>query len=125
MATVPNYASTPYFDEAQIATANTARDGTGTLGTLAVGANGSRIDELVVAATGTTTAGMIRFFIYDGSTTRFWFEVAVSAITASASVSPWRWSMRLENFSLPASHQIKVGTNNAETFNCMAFGGSY
>ncbi|NBX74718.1 MAG: hypothetical protein EBQ89_10555, partial [Alphaproteobacteria bacterium] len=71
MATDPNFAGTPLAGNAQISTANTNRDGTGTLGTVVTaGASGSRIEEIVIEATGTTTAGMIRLFLNDGTNTR-------------------------------------------------------
>ena len=48
MASTPNYAATPLVGVAAISTANTNRDGTGTLGTVVTaGSSGSRIDGVV------------------------------------------------------------------------------
>jgi hypothetical protein len=127
MSVTANYAATPKNGSAQIATANTARDGTGTLGTvLTAGANGSRIDSLDIQATGTTTAGMIRFFtsIDAGTTKRLVYEQPVLAITASATVPVWSVTLTSQNASfmqnglvLQANAILYASTNNAEAFN--------
>src|ERR1700743_191257 len=63
---------------AVISTANSNRDGTGTLGTvLTAGANGTLIPSVVVKAQGNTTAGAIRLFIFDGTNTRLFTEISV------------------------------------------------
>ena len=102
MSTTANYASTPKNSGAQIATANTGRDGTGTLGTVyTAGTNGSRIDSLDIQATGTTTAGMIRFFISidTGTTKRLIGEVPVLAITAAATTPCFQTVLTSQNAS--------------------------
>ncbi len=69
MADNPAFAVTPRVSAVNIATQNTARDGTGTVATLITGAaNGTQIREIVVKARVTTTAGMVRIFLHDGST---------------------------------------------------------
>lgn len=126
MATTPNYGGTPYIGMVQVATANTNRDGTtGTYGSISVGSAGSRVEEVVVSAIGTTTAGMVRLFLSDGTNTRFLAEMVVSAITPSGTVKAWTARMLFDNLCIPAGWTIKVNTNNAETFNVFAFGGSF
>jgi hypothetical protein len=67
MTTTAQYATVPKSGIAQVSTANTNLDGTGTLAIIAAaGATGTRIDGLLIKATGTTTAGMIRFFLTKG-----------------------------------------------------------
>ena len=57
MASTPQYANVPRCAIGQISTANAARDGTGTIGTIfSAGTSGSRIDAINLKATGTTTA---------------------------------------------------------------------
>ena len=124
MATTPNYIAAPRVAVVQISTANTARDGTGAMGSMSVGAKGSKITLISATATGTTTAGMVRFFLFDGTTTFFWFEMIVDAITASATVSPWA-DGNPESISLPAGWQLRASTHNAETFNITMIGGDY
>jgi hypothetical protein len=130
MSTSANYASTPKNSGAQIATANTNRDGTGTLGTVyTAGTSGSRIDSISLQATSTTTAGMIRFFVSidAGTTKRLIGEVPVTAITAAATTPVWQTVITSRNASfmqnglvLQANAILYASTNNAETFNVTA-----
>lgn len=120
MSTSAQYAATPKTAVAQVTTANTARDGTGTLATVfTAGTSGSRIDDIAIIATGTTTAGMVRLFLHDGTNARLWREVAVSAITPSATVSPF--SSLLGNLALvlQSGWSLRASTHNAETFNVL------
>lgn len=135
MATDPNFASIPLSGLAQISTANTNRDGTGTLGTVVTaGANGSRIEEIVIEATGNTAVGVVRLYLNDGTNTRLWLEVLVSAITPSTTIKPFRWSSREQSsdlrpdlplFVLPTGWSLRASTEAANTFNVFAFGGSF
>lgn len=128
--TSPIFPLTPKIGLGQVSAANTNRDGTGTLvNILTGGANGTRIHRITIRATVTTTAGMVRLFIYDGSSvTRLWREVPVSAITPSASVEAF--SANLELFGelalhLPANYVLRAATHNAEAINVIAEGGDY
>lgn len=120
MATNANYASTPRSASALISTANTNRDGTGTIVTLlSGGATGTRIDDIRIAAIAATTAGMIRFFLsLDGGTTnRLLFEIPVSAVSPSGSVAAFQTTLTNLAILLPDSNsQLRVSTNNAESF---------
>lgn len=119
MSTSGNYASTPKNGTTQISTANTNRDGTGTLGTVyTAGASGSRIDRLTIQAASTTTAGMIRLFISDGTNTRLIREIPVLAITPASTTPAWGMDYVFEGgLILQATWTLKAGTNNAEAFN--------
>ncbi|MFD0669727.1 hypothetical protein ACT80S_18555 [Ramlibacter sp. MAHUQ-53] len=132
MASTPAYAATPKCGIGQISTANTARDGTGTIGTVfTAGANGSRIDAIDLKATGTTTAGMVRLFIHNGTTAYLLTEVPVVAITPSATLPAWEALLNANSMSqvlpiiLPTGYSLRAATNNAETFNVTAFGGDF
>lgn len=127
MAGTPNYAASPRCGLAAISTANTARDGTGTLGTvLTAGSSGSRVDTIVVQATVTTTAGMVRLFVHDGTNARLWREVEVSAITVSATVAGFREEIALEQpLLLPNGYSLRAAPHNAESFNVIAIGGDF
>lgn len=124
MASTPAYASTPRIGMAQVSTANTNRNGTGTIADVLTGvAAGTRIERVVVEGTGTTTAGMVRLYLYDGTNTRLYREVSVTAITPSASVQVFRSEFALTDCVLPsASWKLQASTHNAETFNLFAFG---
>lgn len=126
--------ATPIFVQAMrhaaaaISTANTNRDGTGTIGTIfTAGSNGSLIDHIDVNAVGSTTAGVVRLFIHNGSTAFLWKELLVGAITPSATVKVFEASVdcsRPENrLELPSGWSLRASTHNAESFNVHAFGG--
>jgi len=124
MAADPAFAVTPRVASVNIATANTNRDGTGTVATLITGAStGTRIAEIVCQARVTTTAGMVRIFLYDGSTFYFFDEVSIAAATVSASVKGTRVSTTYNNLVLPnASWSVRVSTHNAESIDVTALG---
>lgn len=124
MATQPAFATVPRIGSAQVSAANTNRDGTGTIVTIITGvAAGTRIAEVVVEATVTTTAGMVRLYLFDGTNTRLFDEVAIAAATPSASVRATRVSTVYTNLILPsASWQLRASTHNAEAINVIALG---
>jgi hypothetical protein len=132
MAQIPQYASTPKVGIGQISTANTNRDGTGTIGTVfTAGASGSRIDRAVVSATGTTTAGMVRLFLHDGTNARLYCEMAVTAITPSGTTKAFNDTFEavttpdLFPLVLPNGWSLRASTHNAESFNVTAVGGDF
>jgi hypothetical protein len=124
MAADPVFAVTPRIAAVNVATANTNRDGSGTVATLITGAaTGTRIAEIVVQARVTTTAGMVRIFLHDGTTFFFFDEVSIAAATVSASVKGTRQSVIYNNLVLPsASWSVRVSTHNAESIDVTAFG---
>jgi len=132
MSTSAQYASTPKCGVGQVATANTNRDGTGTLATiLTAGASGSRIDAINLKAVATTTAGMIRLFIHDGANARLLTEVPVIAITPSGTLPSWETQLNTNTMTqvlpliLPTGYSLRASTHNAETFNVIAIGGDF
>ena len=118
MSVNANYAATPRAAIAQVTTANTARDGTGTVVTVfTAGTNGSRIDDITVVSTGTTTAGVVRLFIHDGTNARLFREILVSAITPSVTVETFRAAIQDLALLLPTGYSLRASTQIAETFN--------
>lgn len=124
MAASPVFAAIPRLSSVNIATANTNRDGTGTIATLITGAStGTRISEIVIKARVTTTAGMVRIFLYDGSTYYFFDEISVAATTVGANVQSVRSFQQYSNLILPnASWSVRVSTHNAESIDVTAMG---
>lgn len=136
MSTTANYAATPKVGLGTISTANSNLDGTGTLGTVfTAGTSGSRIDAILIYATGTTTAGMVRLFISDGVNNRLMAEVPVVAITPSGTQPAFSALLQSNNngllnsaplpLSFQTSYILKASTQNAESFNVIAIGGDY
>jgi hypothetical protein len=115
-----NYANTPRAALGQVSTANTARDGTGTLATIfTAGSSGSRIDDIKIQATGTTTAGAVRLFLHDGTNARLYDEILVPAITPSTTVEAFSATLVNQAIVLPNGWSLRASTNNAETFNVL------
>lgn len=123
--------ATPIFAQAlrhsavAISTANTNRDGTGTIGTVftANATNGSEVDRIVIEATGTTTAGVVRIYIHNGSTAFLENEVLVGAITPSTTVAAFRRQIvPTKPIRLAAGWSLRASTHNAETFNVHGYG---
>jgi len=128
--TAPVFVLTPVAAQANVAAANTNRDGTGTLVDLVTGGtDGTRIDRIVAKAAVTTTAGMLRIFHYDGTSNRLIDEIPVSAITPSASVESFSAELvrgdGLPYIVLKSGDKLKVTMHNAESMNVWAIGGSY
>lgn len=118
MAVQAQYAATPRSALGQVTTANTNRDGTGTIATIfTAGASGSRVDDIYIVATGTVTTGVVRLFINDGTNTRLWQEILVTSTTPSTTVQVWSATLLNSALILPNGFSLRASTNNAETFN--------
>lgn len=133
MSTQPAYAATPILPVVAISTANTARDGTGTIATIAVGRTpGTRLERIMVQAAGTTTAGFVRIFkkdsgltlnadgtvaSYSSPTWRLVKEIAIAAATPSATVaaSTGEWAPD-GGISIGPFESLGASTHNAESF---------
>lgn len=102
-----------------INTANSNLDGTGTVATAltaTTGFNGTRIESVSVKAINNTTSGMIRFFIRDLSSVYLFKEIDVDGIVRSGSQASFDYKTDLGNFELQADFQLRVATQNSETF---------
>lgn len=126
MAASPAYTATPRTERATLSTANPNRDGTGTIVNLfTAGANGSRVERITICATGTTTAGMIRFYLFGGTNTDLWLEVPVLAISPSGTTKSFYVQLASLSFILSSGKSITASTNNAESFRLIAEGGDF
>ncbi len=128
--TAPIYALKGFIGQAVLLVGNVNLNGSGQLYDLATGAaDGTRIDKIVVNAASTTSAGMVRFFIYDPTPDRHTLiaEVRVDAITPSASVKAFAQTLDLlpNGIMLPQNVVLRASTHNSETFHVTAFGGLY
>jgi len=141
--TTPIFPLTPKVSWGTVTTANTAKDGTGTVVTIFTsGANGARIDQIKVRALGTNVATVLRFFINNGSdnavaaNNSLIHEQTIAATTLSET------AMLLDNNInitvnttetvvpipyLPAGYKINIaiGTTVAAGLQVTAHGGDY
>lgn len=126
---IPVYHDSKHVAIVQISTANTNRDGSGTLGTVLTAANnGYAVTKVDVIGTVTTTAGQVRLFVDDGGgTARLIAEIAISAATPSASVqcATGSWTPSGDGLCLPSGYILKASTHNAEAINVIAHYGKY
>lgn len=88
MTTSAQYAATAKVGVAAISTANTNRDGTGTLGVvLTAGNSGARIDKINTQASGTTTAGVVRYYLTKGRPGQTISSATFSSTTATVTTA--------------------------------------
>jgi hypothetical protein len=129
MSTTPQFASVVRTAVGQVTTANTNRDGTGTIATIfTAGSSGSRIEMVEIQAIVTTTAGMIRLYIHDGTNARLFREQPIGANTVSASVPGFFIAIPFGDMSpllLANGYSLRASTEKSETFNITAFGGDF
>lgn len=135
MAASPQFITAPVVGGVAIATANTARNGTGTIGTvITAGAAGIELWWVRIKSTVTTTAGTVRLWIHDGTTYYLLAEIPVRANTVSATNPAFEATVPLTfptsgdqvaPIALPNGYSLRASTEKAENFNIIAFGGSY
>jgi hypothetical protein len=123
--TAPRFKESGVIGYGQVSVANTNRDGSGTLVDIVTGAaDGTLIESVRIQAIVTTTAGMIRLFIYDTSDDYLVKEIIVTAITPSGTVAAFETEyIPTTELVLPSGYKLKAATHNAETFEIFAFGG--
>jgi len=131
--TSPIFPLTPNVAWGTVATANTAKDGTGTVVTVfTAGANGARLDYLKVRALGTNVATVIRVFVNNGSTNAtaanntLIVDQTIAATTNSETAQLADNIIQLD-IAIPAGYKVFVtlGTAVAAGLQVTAFGGDY
>lgn len=122
-----NYAATPRTEVAQVSVANTNRNGTGDIvNVFTAGTNGSRIDDIAITPTVTTTAGMVRLYIHDGANARLWREVAIAANTPSASNPVLTSLLSSLGLILKSGYSLRASTEKNEAINiCVTRAGDF
>lgn len=126
MADSPQYTAIPRLAMIQCSAANGNADGTGTMGAgeFQSGANGSRIDRVIIKAVGVTTAGMIRLFAFKGADKGLLAEFEIKAVARSKSVAGYEGIADLE-LQVPTGWIVRAATENAEPINVFLMGGDY
>jgi len=116
---------------ATISVANTSLTGSGniiyptasynTWTVLTAGLNGTLITTVRIKAQGNPSQGMIRLWIYDGSS--FWLlqEVVVYPKKQSGPDTSFEWTVNLD-YELKTGYSLMASTQNADTFNIIAEG---
>lgn len=131
MASTPSFTATPRLGFASVSTANTARDGTGTIADILTGAStGTKIEEVVLKATGDPADSIVTLFVHDGTAYRLYdeFDLADPA-AASNTVTGFRIARTYDNLVLPStSFKLAAAITVALTagvINVFAHGGDF
>jgi hypothetical protein len=132
--TTPIFPLTPNITVGQtIATANTAKDGTGAVITVhTAGASGSRIEKLRIRSLGTNIATVLRLFINNGltnatATNNILFEdISLPATTNSENSQLLNQEIGL-GISIPAGYKLMctIGTTVASGYALSVIAGDY
>lgn len=145
MSTNAQYTKNARQASVTISTANTNRDGTGTMSILwtapafvdATNPGGSRIERITIVGTGTVTAGMVRLFVSSdaaantASNTFLYEEVPVTATTPSTTVQAFNANLQAVTYQtlypiiIGPGCTLRVSTANAESFVVTAMGGDF
>lgn len=141
--TTPVFPITPVVSWGTVATANTAKDGTGsTVTVFTAGANGARIDQIKVRHKGTNVATVLRFFINNGSdasvaaNNSLVHETTIAAATLSETAALTDFDITIPKNTtetacpipyLPPGYKltIAIGTTVAAGLQVTVFGGNY
>lgn len=128
--TSPLFPLTPRIMAGNVSVANANRDGTGTVVTLGTaGANGTRIEEVVLKATGQPAASNVILFLHDGANYFIWDEIVLGTPAAgSTTVASYRESRSYRNLVLPTGWSLRATITVALTTGVMvveALGGDY
>ena len=123
----------PVVSWGTVTTANTAKDGTGTVVTVfTAGTNGARIDRIKVRHTGTAVQTVVRVFVNNGSTNAtpannvLYAEQTIPACTLSETTAALDMIIPLD-MALPAGYKLNVtiGTTIAAALAVSCEGGNF
>jgi len=126
MGVDPAFAATVRHEAVSVsATADTSLTApTTTVTLLTAGASGTKIEELLFQGIGSTLAGVVRVFIYDGSTYHLQWEEAVTVATSSNTAATYRQSRTFDNLVLKSSESLRITSAVAsQLIKVHAFGG--
>ena len=132
VTSTPIFPQTPSMDVATLtgATAITGRGNiTGTTGLVALvpaTTNGYRLDSLTLKWKGSSVAGMVGIWVYDGTTSYLWKEFDAGAVvTASTTVGAKEMSTDYTNVVLTSTKSLWVSQTVSQDLTVFAVGGVY
>lgn len=127
MSATPAFISTPRLAAVNVASANTALDGSGVITTLIAGvAAGTRVLEIDAQCAASSAASLVNIFLSldSGSTWKLLDQIAIAAATASATVKANRNVATYTNLILPGTTAVLgVATTIAQSVNVVAMAG--
>jgi hypothetical protein len=111
------------------ANGNSSLTGSGTLGTdiwtvitaASAPSKGTLVKSITIKSSVSTSQGMVRLFIYDGTNTRLIQEIPVPLITIAATTPAFEYTWNCD-IKLNPGYTIRATTQNANSFNVIAEG---
>ena len=131
MTATPVFAQTPATEIATLTTptAITTRTNiTGTTGLVALAAtstNGKRIDGITVKSKGTSLAGILSVWLYDGTTSYLWDEIDLTAVTPSTTLDSMVATKYYSGVNIKGTQALYVSTTVQQDLNIFAYTGAY
>lgn len=134
MAVDPQFASVVQLGAALLGAAETNLQVPTTTSTVVTaGANGTKIEEIVVHATATvltatTVPGLVYIFLHDGTTYHLFDALPITAVTASTTAAPFRVSRTYTNLWIKTAWSVRASQSvagNASLLKIEMFGGDY
>lgn len=113
MATTPTFASTPIVGTGIVpGTADTSDTSPTNQTTLtwstAIGANGAKVEQIDAVGLGTTVAGLVNLFLFDGTTYHRFDYFTVTAVTESTTAGAFTFRKSYTNLWLPNGWSLRV-----------------
>ncbi len=128
--TLPIFPLLPVIGTARFSVAHTTRTTTGNDGltNIVTGATeGTRVDSVLIKAVDATVIGQVWLWIYSSpAQARCFYEILVPAVTPNTTTVPaWSTKITFPSLVLTNGVNLMVCTTVNQTFNAIAFGGSY
>ena len=86
---------------------------------------GVRIDAIRVKCKGTSVVGSVFIWLYDGTTSSLIDEIAIDAVTATATVPSYSVIRQYETMNLIKTQQLYVSESVVNDLDVFAHGGSF
>ncbi len=126
MATSPQFAATPNVGSSILsATADTSYTApTHTVTIITAGASGTKVEEVDFIGTGTTVAGVVQLYLYDGATYHAFYAQLITVVTPSTTQAPFFQQVTFANLELKTGWTL-VATSfvASQLMNVMGFAG--
>ena len=130
-ATSPIFPNVPIIGIASLANATAVTSRlpiTGTTGLVKLtdtSTNGTRVDAITVKAAGNSTAGLVDVWIYNGTTSYLYDEIAYATVTANTTTSSNVATTTYSTLVLPSTYQLYISQQVTSNCSVFAFGGQY
>lgn len=131
MTNTPVFAQTPAVELATLTTptAITSRANiTGTTGLVVLATtstNGKRVDSITVKSKGTSLAGILSVWLYDGTTSYLWDEIELPAVTPSTTAKSMNVAIFYTGKNLKSTEALYVSVTVQQDLNVFADTGAY